>query len=157
MAANSADIIARFTKATGLTKRVNPVTGEPETDPVTGKMLIPKLTLSPTKAARTIIESMDLRTADEDLSEKEAKIWRYDGSVWSPDGGKEIKDTIYKAIDDLAYEKGVRETLHQVRARIKTASFDKEPFLFPALDGTIDLRTGMFREARPEDYLTFQY
>jgi phage/plasmid-associated DNA primase len=145
-----------LTKATGRIKRVNPDTGEPEPDPVTGESTVPKLTLSPSKAANAISSMLELRLSSADSSDR-PKIWWYDGGIWNPGGEKQIMNIIYAAIGDLAYEKGVRETLHNIRARTEQVSFDQNPYLFPALDGKVDLKTGIFRENRPEDYLTFKY
>jgi putative DNA primase/helicase len=37
---------------------------------------------------------------------------------------------------------------------IRTEQLDKDPYLFNCLNGTIDLKTGTFREHRPADYIT---
>ena len=148
--------LENFTKATGRLKRVNPETGEVEPDPVTGETTVPKLTLSPSKAANTISNMLNLRLSSADSSDR-PKIWWYDSGIWNPGGEKEIMNIIYAAIGDLAYEKGVRETLHNIRARTEQVSFDQNAYLFPALHGKVDLKTGIFREDRPDDYLTFKY
>ena len=145
-----------LTKATGRMNRINPETGELEPDPVTGEATVPKLTLSPSKAANAISSMLELRLSSADSSDR-PKIWWYDSGIWNPGGEKQIMNIIYAAIGDLAYEKGVRETLHNIRARTEQVSFDQNPYLFPALDGKVDLKTGIFREDRPVDYLTFKY
>jgi hypothetical protein len=99
---------------------------------------------------------LELRLSSADSSDR-PKIWWYDDGIWNPGGEKQIMNIIYAAIGDLAYEKGVRETLHNIRARTEQVSFDQDPYLFPALDGKVDLKTGIFREDVPEDYLTFKY
>ena len=95
-----------FTKATGRLKRVNPETGEFEEDPMTGETTVPKLTLSPSKAANAISTMLNLRLSSADSSDR-PKIWWHDGGIWNPGGEKKIMNIIYAAIGDLAYEKGV--------------------------------------------------
>jgi hypothetical protein len=145
-----------LTKATGRQKYVNPITGVPETDPITGDTEVPKLSLSPTKASTAIIERIPLRISSSDISDKQ-KLWRYEGKIWKPDGERYVKNLIDATIGDLSYEKGLQETLRRVRAMLDTVSFDSSPYLFPAQDKIIDLRTGEVREYQPEDYVTFQY
>ncbi|VVB64504.1 Uncharacterised protein [uncultured archaeon] len=70
---------------------------------------------------------------------------------------REIIKTIDAVMGDLSYEKGLRETLRRIRSQTTVTSFDNNPCLFPALDGVVDLKTGAFRAAMPEDYLTFRY
>jgi phage/plasmid-associated DNA primase len=148
--------LKELTKATRRIKRVNPDTGEPEPDPMTGEITVPKLALSPSKAANAVSTILDLRLSSADTSDR-PKIWWYDNGIWNPSGEKQIMNIIYATIGDLAYEKGVRETLHNIRARTEQVSFDQNPYLFPALDGKVDLKTGIFRKDLPEDYLTFKY
>ncbi len=38
--------------------------------------------------------------------------------------------------------------------RVSTEKLDRNPYLLPCQNGTVDLRTGELREARPHDYLT---
>lgn len=145
-----------LTKATGRKPYVNPITGEPEKDPLTNDAEIPKLSLSPTKASSAVTAFMLLRISTSDTNDKQ-KLWRFDDKIWKPDGERQVKNLIDAVIGDLSYEKGLQETLRRVRAISDTVTFDNNPFLFPALDKVIDLRTGMARDYLPEDYLTFQY
>lgn len=145
-----------LTKATGRMKRINSMTGEAEPDPVTGEIMVPKLTLSPTKASAAVVEFIPLRLSATDKKDH-PKIWRYDNGVWQPDGEKQVINQIDAIIGDLSYERGLKETLRRVQALSGTVIFDADPCLFPALDDVIDLRTGETRAFQPEDYLTFRY
>lgn len=148
--------LEELTKATGRKKRINSVTGLPEPDPITGEGEEPKLTLSPSKAATAIMECMLLRTSATDTKEN-LKLWRYDGGIWQPDGERKVKNLVDHVAGDLSYERGLQETLRRIRGLSDIVTFNGNPCLFPALDGVVDLRTGTFRAATPEDYLTFRY
>lgn len=145
-----------LTKATGRMKRINSLTGEPEPDPVTGEDMIPRLTLSPSKASDAVCGFMPLRLSAADKKD-EPKLWRYNNGIWQSDGETRVINLIDAIIGDLSYERGLKETLRRVRALSDTVTFDADPCLFPALDGVIDLRTGETRVFQPEDYLTFRY
>ena len=146
-----------LTKAVGKMEQIDPDTGDKVLDETGRPVMIAKRVLSPSKAANATITSMPLMLSEVDAALDKAKIWRYDGGIWKPDGEREIIKTIDAAIGDLSYEKGLRETLRRVRSQIDITAFDCNAYLFPARDGVIDLTTGAFREARPEDYLTFCY
>lgn len=148
--------LEQLTKATGKMEEIDPETGDNVLDENSKPKIIPKRTLSPTKASAAMAEVMELRISDADTGDKQ-KLWRYNGGIWQPDGEREIIKAIDAIIGDLSYDKGLRETLRRIRSHSPTVAFDGNPHLFPALDGVVDLATGMFREARPEDYLTFQY
>ena len=147
--------IDMFTKATGRKKIIDEETGLPATNPETGEKEEPKLSLSPSKAATTITSKMVLGISDKDTSDR-AKIWSYN-DIWKPDGERNIVKTIDGILGDLSYEKGLRETLRRIRSIAPIVTFDSNPYLFPAKDGVIELETGMFRPAKSDDYLTFQY
>ena len=145
-----------LTKATGRIDRVNLVTGEKEADPITGETKIPKFTLSPTKASAAVAEFMSLRLSATDKKDS-PKLWSYDCGIWQPDGEKRVINLIDAIIGDLSYERGLKETMRRVRALSDTVTFDSDPYIFPALDGVLDLRTGQVRAFQLDDYLTFQY
>jgi hypothetical protein len=145
-----------LTKATGRMKRINQDTGEAEPDPVTGEDTVPRLTLSPSKASAAMCDFMPLKLSATDKKDI-PKLWRYDGGIWEPNGEKRVVNLIDAIIGDLSYERGLKETLRRVRALSDTVTFDADPYLFPALDGVVDLRTGQVRDYQPEDYLTFKY
>ena len=142
-------------KATGRITRVNPITGEDEPDPITGVKTVPKLTLSPSKAVSAIAGYMQLRLSSTETTNE--RLWRYTGTIWQPDGEKQVKNLVDKIIGDLSYERGLQETLRRLRGVSEAVAFDSNPYLFPALDKVIDLRTGIAREYQPEDHITFQY
>jgi phage/plasmid-associated DNA primase len=148
--------LEELTKVIGRKKRINQVTGEPEPDPITGESEEPKLTLSPAKAAAAVCIFLPLRVSSTDTKDA-PKLWRYVDGIWRPDGERLIKNLIDSIAGDLSYERGLQETLRRVRGLSDTVTFDSDPFLFPALDGVVDLRTGKFRDPLPEDYLTFRY
>jgi DNA repair photolyase len=149
--------LEQLTKATGKMKLINPDTGDPVLTDEGMPVLIAKRVLSPSKAAAVMDGAMMLRTSERDASSEKAKIWRYDGGIWRPDGEREIVRTIDAVIGDLSYEKGLREALRRIRGISDVVIFDSNPYLFPALDKVIDLQTGLVRDYLLEDYLTFQY
>ncbi|MCX6671871.1 MAG: hypothetical protein NTX92_08135, partial [Euryarchaeota archaeon] len=148
--------LEQLTKATGKMKLINPDTGDPVLTDEGMPVLIAKRILSPSKAAKAILGTMDLRLSELDKNDL-PKIWKYNGSIWKPDGEREIRNVVYPILGDLAYDKGYREMLHNIRARTDPVIFDQDPYLFPAQDGIIDLRTGEIRQHAPEDLFTFTY
>ena len=113
--------LEQLTKATGKMEQIDPDTGDPVLDENGLPVIVPKRTLSPSKAAMTMGDTMMLRMAETDTSDK-AKIWRYDGGIWRPDGEREIIKTIDAVIGDLSYEKGLRETLRRIRSQTAITS-----------------------------------
>jgi phage/plasmid-associated DNA primase len=148
--------IEDLTKATGRREYVNPITGVSETDPSTGMTTVPKLTISPTKASVAIIKSMPLKISSTDKEDK-PKIWWFNGEIWQSDGERKVRNLIDATIGDLSYEKGLNETMRRIRGLTDTVAFDGNPFLLPALDGVVDLQTGVIRGFSPDDLLTFKY
>ncbi len=145
-----------LTKATGRIERVNPVTGEPEADPVTGATHIPKLTLSPTKASAAILNSMLLRRSATD-AKKDPDLWRYDSGIWRPDGEEVIEILINRVAGDLSYERGRQEIFKRLRGLAERVAFDSDPYLLPAQDGLVDLKTGEVSDYGPDANITFRY
>ena|GEM_PF-2183759 len=143
-------------KAKGRRKAIDPITGETLQDESGREILEPDYTLSPTKAATAVVGSMDLCLDAADRS-KEPVIWRFDRGIWSPTGERAITNAVDEAVGDLSYERGLRETLRRVRARVDQVAFNADPALMPLLNGAIDLRTGRFRSLEPSDYMTFRY
>lgn len=145
-----------LTKATGRIDRVNPVTGAPEADPVTGATEIPKLTLSPTKASAAILNSMLLRRSATD-AKKDPDLWRYDSGIWRPDGEEVIEVLINRVAGDLSYERGRQEIFKRVRSMAERVAFDADPYILPAQDGIVDLKTGEVTNYSPDAHFTFKY
>lgn len=148
--------IQDLTKARGRKKRVNPETGEFEADPETGEDMIPDLTLSPTKASAAILNHMPLRSSATDTA-KDSAIWRYDGGIWHPDGEEAIEVLINSVAGDLSYERGRQETFKRIRGMVDRVAFDSDPFLLPAQDGMVNLKTGEVSDYGPDAYVTFRY
>ena len=160
--AKTAGDLANFPKLEDLTKatkrmlRINPDTGFAEPDPITGEVDIPKRTLSPAKSAQAVTKYMPLRISITD-TKVEPKLWKCDGKIWTSDGEGYVKNLIDSVAGDLSYLKGLQETLRRIRGISATVTFDRNPFLFPALDKVIDLKTGLIRDYQPDDYITYQY
>jgi phage/plasmid-associated DNA primase len=145
-----------LTKATKRMIRINPDTGFAEPDPITGEVDMPKRTISPAKSAQAVTKYMPLRISIAD-TKVEPKLWKCDGKIWTDDGEKQVKNLIDAVAGDLSYLKGLQETLRRIRGISATVTFDRNPFLFPALDKVIDLKTGLIRDYQPDDYITYQY
>jgi len=145
-----------LTKATKRMLRINPDTGFAEPDPITGEVDIPKRTLSPAKSAQAVTKYMPLRISLTD-TKVEPKLWKCDGKIWTSDGEWHVKNLIDSVAGDLSYLKGLQETLRRIRGISATVTFDRDPFLFPALDKVIDLKTGVVRDYQQDDYITYQY
>ncbi len=145
-----------LTKATGRILRVNPETGLPEPDPETGETLVPKLTLSPSKAFSAIMKAMPLRRSVAD-TKKSPDIWRYEDGIWLPDGEEVIENLISRVAGDLSHDRGRQEILRRIRGLAQRVAFDADPYLLPAQDGVIDLKTGAIADYQPDDYITFKY
>ena len=148
--------LSDLTKATGRIERVNPETGEPEADPDTGERYVPKLTLSPTKGSAAILNSMLLRRSTVD-TKKDPNIWRYDGGIWRPDGEEVIEILINRVAGDLSYERGRQEIFKRLRGMAGKVAFDSDPFILPAQDGIVDLKTGEVSDYGPDANITFRY
>ena len=148
--------LEQLTKATGKMKQIDSDTGDPVLNDEGKPVLIAKRTLSPSKAAKVISHLMSLRISAGDTKDNQ-KLWRCNGKIWAPDGERQVKNLIDVAIGDLSYEKGLQETLRRIRGISDTVTFDSNPYLFPALDNVIDLKTGIARDYHLEDYITFQY
>jgi hypothetical protein len=148
-----------LTKATGRMKRIDPDTGllaEFVDKDAFQDGMVPKRTLSPSKASLAVTKYMQLRIATGDTKDT-PKLWKYDGKIWSPDGEQAVKNLIDVVAGDLSYLKGLQETLRRIRGISPKVTFDSNPFLFPALDKVIDLKTGLIRDYQPDDYITYQY
>lgn len=144
-------------------KKLEPIIDEESGLPEMGEDGKPKnrpgRILSPSKAAVAMLEHLPLAVATASIRDKEPPVWIYDGGIWHDQAQREIINLVDHLLQDLSYDRGLRETLRRIRGRLskKAVSFDADPFLMPLQDGIVDLRTGAFREAKQEDYLTFKY
>lgn len=111
----------------------------------------------------------------------ERKCWYvYDGAAWRADVGalmtmekcKELALLLILLTAEITdgtlremflkraarwQNRGIRETILKDASSVyclQMADFDRDPFLFNCLNGTLNLRDGSFREHRPEDLLT---
>ena len=111
----------------------------------------------------------------------ERKCWYvYDGQAWRADLGglramekcKELAMLLFlltaeitdKTLREICinrashwHNRSVRETVLKDASSVyclRMADFDRDPYLFNCLNGTLDLRSGTFREHRPDDLLT---
>ena len=110
--------------------------------------------LSPTRACNEVLAKMELA-----MSLNSNSIFIYDGQIWNPNGAEIIDAILCESADDLVTKKALDESLRRIRnvLRSQPVNFDSNPYLFPALDGVVDLRTGEVRETQAQDYLTFKY
>lgn len=73
----------------------------------------------------------------------------------APDDGKRIKIGEWaKTSESLPRRNAMIEIAGKDGPKVKVSDFDKDPWLFNVRNGTIDLRTGQFREHRREDMIT---
>ena len=119
-----------------------------------GKPLI-KHTFSPTLSKASITRKFDLAMTKGD----EKTIWRFDGHIYSDNGRPFFKDAIYNVAKDHIKAKDVNEVFDRLTAALllKHVSLNPNPYLFPALDGVLDLKTGEVRDGAPTDLMTFSY
>ncbi len=113
-----------------------------------------KAKLSPTKASREVLNKLPLA-----MCQESDKVYRYDGQIYRPDGERIIDTALCSVAEDLVTNNSLKEVLRRVKSELlnRPVRFDPNPYLFPAVDGVIDLKTGETREAKPEDYITFKY
>lgn len=145
-----------LTRARGRKKRVNSETGEPELDPLTGDDTVPDLALSPTKASSAVLDHMLLRRSITD-TKRDPDLWRYERGIWRPDGEEVIEVLINSVAGDLSYERVRQEIYKRIRGMVRRVAFDADPYLLPAQDGLVNLKTGEVSDYGPEAYVTFKY
>ncbi|MDF0591855.1 phage/plasmid primase, P4 family, partial [Candidatus Methanocrinis natronophilus] len=103
------------------------------------------------KAARSISDKMDL--AMETIG---GDIHLFNGQVYVPTGEVTISNTLYSVGGDHVTRFTVKEVLDRLRAEygLTLVRFNPDPYLLGVRNGVIDLRTGEFRDYRPDDLLT---
>jgi putative DNA primase/helicase len=108
------------------------------------------ISLSPTKAARAVCKKMALA-----MSEDATEIYRFDGQIYRPDGDRNIDIALCKLVGDSLDIKKLKEILRRVRNELleSPVAFEPDPYLLGVKNGVCDLRTGTFRDYRPEDLL----
>ena len=107
---------------------------------------------SPDKACDAILERFHI------VSTTDETIYVYNAGYYSPDGWDEILRLIHSTAGDnfnKHFHAELEEKIHY--ATLARNPFNKNPYLFPAKDGIIDLKTGEVREHSPDDCLTFIY
>jgi putative DNA primase/helicase len=120
----------------------------------TGEPLM-KVTFSATLSNKSIEEKFNLGMVKGD----EKKIWRFDGHIYRDNGRHFFKHAIYNVAEDAIKAKDVDEVFNRLTATLllKPVVFNPDPFLFPAIDGVLDLKSGEIRDGAPADLMTFSY
>lgn len=112
-----------------------------------------KAKLSPTKAAKAVCEKLYLA-----MTEGSTDIYRWDGQIYRPDGARIIDAEMCRLAGDDNDIRKLKEILRRVSNRLleTPVEFEPDPYLLGVKNGVIDLRTGEFRDYRPEDLLSDQ-
>lgn len=124
---------------------LNPTTGEPEEE----------THFSADHTKKSIEKKFDLVMVRGD----DKTIWRFDGHIYSNNGRPFFRNAIYDVASDAIDPRNVNEVLDRLTSSlmIRPVTFNPNPFLFPAIDGVLDLKTGEMRDGTPSDLMTFQY
>ena len=109
--------------------------------------------LSPTKAAKAVCEKLYLA-----MAEGSTDIYRWDGQIYRPDGARIIDEEMCRLTGDDNDIRKLKEILRRVSNQLLSSpvEFEPDPYLFGVKNGVVDLRTGEFRDYRPEDLLLDQ-
>ena len=110
-----------------------------------------KITFSAEKTAKYLIDKYHLIFLND-------KIWRYSDGLYVADGDIFIHKEIKEACGDLYNRYCQRETINTIEIMQYQDKdiFDPDPLVVGVANGVIDLRTGSFRKATTEDYITMQ-
>ena len=107
---------------------------------------------SPDKACDAILERFHI------VSTSDETIYVYHAGYYSPDGWDDILGLIHSTAGDNFNKHFHAELAEKIYyATLARNPFNRNPYLFPAIDGTIDLLTGAVRDHSPDDCLTFIY
>lgn len=108
---------------------------------------------SPSKATQSILGTMKLA-----MSKHSSDIYYFNGQIFVPDGERVINNVLCDAGGDLATIKNKKETTTRLRDILLDypVTFDPDPYMLGVENGVVDLRTGEFREYKPEDLITDQ-
>lgn len=121
-----------------------------EIDEKTGE--VRKITLAPTKASKAIIAHFTLA-----MEKGDDQIYYYNpDGIYDPDGVRKIDLALTSVAGDANNNFKLREVLRRVRNQLLEGpvTFDPDPYLLGVSNGLVDLRTGEFRQYRPEDLIT---
>ena len=108
---------------------------------------------SPATATQSILRALKLA-----MCKDSDKIYYFDGQIFVPDGERIVNNILCAAGGDLATIKNKKETttrLHDILLNYPV-KFDENPYLLGVRNGVVDLRTGEFRDYKPEDLITDQ-
>lgn len=125
--------------------QVNTVTGKR-----TGEME-PDFHLSPTLAAVTIVNSLQLAISEEDKDIRKPTIYWWNGKRWLPGAERIISQILYSVIGDLAFEKGISEMFNRIRNIIPIVKFDADLDVINLKNGLFNWRTREFKYHSPDD------
>ena len=114
---------------------------------------IKKSRLSPTQAARVVLERMPLA-----MSEDSEDIYHFTGQIYKPNGARAIDQAICSAAGDLNTAHQLKEILRRVRNTLldNPVVFEPNAYLLGVKNGVADLLTGEVREYRREDLILEQ-
>ena len=110
-----------------------------------------KPVLSPTKAAKAVIDKLTLA-----MAEDQEDIYQFDGQVYTPTGDRAIDKMLCDIAGDMVTGYRLKETIRRVKNDLqdKPVRFEPDPYLLGVDNGVVNLLTGEFRsEYRPDDYL----
>ena len=112
-----------------------------------------KYVFSPTTATKSIIAKATLA-----MTATETDIYRFDGQIYCNDGDRKIDLNLCHVAKDHVLGKNVQEVIRRVKNELleDPVVFDGNPYLLGVRNGVVDLRTGEFRDYRPEDLITYQ-
>jgi hypothetical protein len=92
---------------------------------------------SPDKACDAILERFKI------VSTTDKVVWVYQGGYYSPDGWDDVLGLVHSTAGDNFNKHFHAELEEKVYyATLARNPFNKNPYLFPAKDGIIDLQTG---------------
>jgi phage/plasmid-associated DNA primase len=115
-----------------------------------------KWIFSPERASKAVIANILLA-----MTENGNDVYYYtEDGIWKNQAVElAIDPALCEAAGDMIDARALKETVRRVKSSLlaRPVKFNPKPYLFPTLDGVVDLETGEFRELRPDDYMTFRY
>ena len=115
----------------------------------------PKYSFNHSKTADAILAKLPVALGEDGL------LYYWQGSIWTDKAEAIIHNKIHDLVGKLFNRHGQKEVITALKhlltfSRVKFNP-DSSFYLFPAIDGVIDLRTGEIRKYRQEDHFTFTY